>query len=414
MARRAAWIALGVLALAAVGAWAHRRAVGPRLDAVRPSRGPLVQTLVTSGRVVQRRQSSLGAVLQTTVAEVLVEDGARVERGGLLARFADAEPLAALAAAEAAVDEAEARLRAVRTSGRRLAAEALDAARTEADLAEADYARQRGLFERGAVSETALERARQARDASRSRRVTASLQLAQAAPTGSDTAAAAAALAGAQARLRQAQVALERTHLRAPYDGVVLSRDVEPGEVVAPGQVLFVLAGDGPLEVRVSPDESNLALLALGQPAVVSPEAFAGLRIPARLSRIAPAVDPQRGTVDLLLTLEPTELELRPDMTVAVEIEVGRVERALSLPASHVRDLGTPRPWALVARGGRAERVDVTIGLVGDTLVEIAQGLDEDADVLGPEGSVEAGDPVRVGARRSAAELAADEGATSP
>ncbi|MBX3251515.1 MAG: efflux RND transporter periplasmic adaptor subunit [Myxococcales bacterium] len=398
-------VSVGLVA-AAVGTWLVRREAGPRVAVVTPVRAPLVQTLVTSGRVVQRRQSSLGAVVQTTVAEVLVDEGARVEAGELLARFADAEALAAIAEAEAAVEEAEARLRGVRTSGRRLAAEALDAARTEAERAEAEYLRQRRLFETGAVSEAALERTRQERDAARSRRVTASLQVAQAAPSGSDTATAAATLARAQARLRQAQAAYEHTRLRAPFEGVVLTRDVEPGQVVGPGTALFVVAGEGALEVRVSPDESNLASLAVGQPALVSPEAFPSRRLSARVDRIAPSIDPVRGTVDVVLALDEADADLRPDMTVAVEIEVGRADGALALPTSLVRDLGGPRPWVLVARDGVAVRVDVRIGLEGDGLVEIAEGLDESSDVLSPELSLDEDDPVRVRRRGPAVEAA--------
>lgn len=404
-------VVFGVLALAlvagGVGTWLVRREAGPRVEGSNPARGPLVQTLVTSGRVVQQRSSSLGAVLQTTVAEVLVEEGARVEEGQLLARLADAEPLAAVAEAEAAVEEAEAHLRGVRTSGRQLAASALDSARVDAEQAEADYQRQVQLHQSGAVSEAALDRARQTRDLARSRRVSASLQLARSAPSGSDTATAGAALARAQARLQQARAMLEHTRLRAPFDATVLTRDVEPGEVVRPGEILFVVAGDAPLEVSVSPDESNLARLALDQVALVSPEAFPDRRLRARIVRIAPSVDPLRGTIDVTLTLDEPSPDLRPDMTVAVEIELGRAEEALVLPPTLVRDLASDRPWVLVARDGVATRVDVRLGLEGDSLVEIAEGLDDESVVLSPELSLDDGDPVRVRGVRAATELEA-------
>ncbi|MCB9617201.1 MAG: efflux RND transporter periplasmic adaptor subunit [Sandaracinus sp.] len=398
-------VLLGVLlVVGGLGTWLFRREAGPRVDVVHPSRGPLVQTLVTTGRVVQQRQSNLGAVLQTTVAEVLVDEGERVEAGQLLARLADAEPSAAVAEAEAAIEEAEARLRGVRTSGRRLAAEALDAARVDAEQAATEYDRQVRLHETGAVSEAALDRARQTRDLARSRRVSASLQLAQSAPSGSETAVAAAALARAQARLQQARAVFENTRLRAPFAATVLTRDVEPGEVVRPGQVLFVLAGEAPLEVTISPDESNLARLAIDQPALVSPEAFADRRLPAKVARIAPSVDPQRGTIDVTLSLDAPSPDLRPDMTVSVEVELGRTDDAVVLPPHLIRDLATERPWVLVAHDGVARRVDVRLGLHGDTLVEIAEGLDVSASVLSPELDLGEDDPVRIRRASSAEE----------
>lgn len=403
-------VVVTLLAVVAVTAWFYRREAGPRVDALHPVRGPLVQTLVTSGRVVQQRRSSLGAVLQTTVAEVLVDAGERVEAGALLARLADAEPAAAVAEAEATIEEAEARLRGVRTSGRRLAAEALDAARVEAEQAETEYARQQRLHESGAVSEAALDRARQARDVARSRRVSASLQLAQSAPRGSETAAAAAGLARAQARLQQARAVFENTRLRAPFAATVLTRDVEPGEVVRPGQEFFVLAGEAPLEVSISPDESNLAQLAAGQPALVSPEAFPDRRLAATVARIAPSVDPQRGTVDVTLTLDEPAADLRPDMTVSVEVELGRAESALVLPRELIRDLATD-PFVLVERDGVATRVGVELGLLGDALVEIASGLATDDAVLGPELPITEDDAVRIRRVRPAAEVDAAEDA---
>ena len=162
----------------------------------------------------------------------------------------------------------------------------------------------------------------------------------------------AAALARAQARLQQARAAFEHTRLRAPFAATVLARDVEPGEVVRPGEVLFVLAGDAPLEVTISPDESNLARLAIDQVALVSPDAFPDRRLAAKVARIAPSIDPQRGTVEVTLTLDEPAVELRPDMTVSVEVELGRADDALVLPTELIRDLATDAPYVLIARDG--------------------------------------------------------------
>ncbi|MFK7999672.1 MAG: efflux RND transporter periplasmic adaptor subunit [Polyangiales bacterium] len=430
---------------------------GPRVDTFYAVRRPLIQTLVTSGRVVHRRQSELGSTLQSTVAEILVDEGDTVEADALLIRLADDEARAALAEAEATLSEADARLTGAQGVGRRLASQSLAQARIDATQAVREYERSQGLYESGAISEAELQRARRDRDATRSRRVSASLEVAASAPTGSDAQVLRAGLARAQARLRAAEARLSQTQIRAPSAGRVLARHVERGEVVRPGEILVTFAGDGPLEIVVRPDESNLARLSEGQLALVSPEAFPERRIRARVARIAPSVDPTRGTIEIDLTIEdeeaadesqspsddsaqpeagaeadvaesdnaddevvggdgasleesipqapgPAERTLRPDMTVAVEVEVGRTADALVLPTALVRDLGTSSPWVLVADNGVAVRRDVQLGLEGDELVEVAEGLEEDDALIAPESPVGPGEPVRPRAARPAVE----------
>jgi HlyD family secretion protein len=389
--------------------WALRRAEGPRVEALRPMRRPMVQTIVTSGRVVQRRQSELGAMIAGTVAEVRVEEGDRVEADALLVRLADEDALATLAEAEASVSEAEARLVRVRGVGRRMAEQALRQATIEAKQAEVEFQRQKALEQTGAVSELSFERALRDRDQARSRRISASLELAAAAPKGSDVAVAAAALSRAEARLTAAQVAVEQTRIRAPLAGVVLKRHVERGEVVQPGEAVITFAGDGPLQVRIQPDESNLGLLRIGQPAMVSSEAFPEQRLEASVSRIAPSVDPVRGTVEVDLDISD-ESDLRPDMTMTVEIEVGRTPSALVLPSYAIRDLGGDAPWVLVAEQGEARRRDVKLGLEGDDLVQVVSGLSEDDRVLSATLPIEEGDPVRLRKARGAAAVGTEEG----
>ncbi len=398
-ARHATLLLVVTLALGAAALWVVRARRGTRVDAVFAAVQPLVQTLVTSGRVVQRRQSELGALLQSTVAEIFVDEGDLVEADALLVRLADEEARAALEEAEAAVDEAEAHLRRVQGVGRRAAAQSLEQARLEALQAQRELDREEQLFATGAVSEVALERARRARDTARSQRIAASLEVAVAAPEGSDVRAAAASLAQAQARLRAAEVALRRTQVRAPSTGVVLVRHIEPNEVVRPGQPLLTFAGQGPLEILIRPDESNLALLQLGQLALVSPEAFPKRRIPATVARIAPSVNPSRGTVDVRLALAE-QVDLRPDMTVAVEIELGRAEAALVVPTSIVRDLGSERPWVLVVEDGVARRRELRLGLEGDELVEVVDGLQADEALIAPELGIDEGEAVRVRRKR--------------
>jgi HlyD family secretion protein len=337
-------------------------------------------------------------MVQSTVVEVLVDEGDEVDAGTLLVRLSDDEASAQVREAEARVAEAAARLGRVRGVGRQMAGERLSQARIEAADADEVFARNQKLFADGALTEADLDASRKRRDTARSQAVAAQLEAAASGQTGADTAAAAAALAGAQAALEGAQVALDRAHVRSPSAGVVLQRMVEPGQVVRPGDPLIQFSGGGALEVRVTPDETHLGQLAVGQPAKVAVEAFPSQPLDARISHIAPQVDPDRGTVEVRLALDavPTDLTLRPDMTATVEVVLGEAEDALVLPRTLVRDLGSDSPWVMRVVDGTATRQPVRLGLQGTDAVQIAEGLAPSDVVLAPDAKVDPGDPVRI------------------
>ena len=189
----------------------------------------------------------------------------------------------------------------------------------------------------------------------------------------------------AEAELRAAQERLEPGHAECARPArVVLRRQVEPGDSVQPGRVLLTLARVGETRLTVEPDERSLAFLQEGQPAQASADAFPRERFAATVETVAPSVDPERGTVEVKLTVPQPPAYLRPGMTVSVEIEVGRRERALLLPTEAVQDAASEQPWVLVPEDGRAVRSDVTLGLRGEEQVEVAQGLAEGELVLLP------------------------------
>ncbi|WP_280554508.1 efflux RND transporter periplasmic adaptor subunit [Halomonas sp. 25-S5] len=115
-------------------------------------------------------------------------------------------------------------------------------------------------------------------------------------------------------RLATLQAGLAKTVVRSEVAGTVLTRDVEPGDLVQPGRVLFTIALSGATEIRVPLDERNLALLALQQDAMAVADAYPQRPFPACVSFIAPSIDPQRGTVEIRLAVDPVPDVLRQDM----------------------------------------------------------------------------------------------------
>jgi HlyD family secretion protein len=175
---------------------------------------------------------------------------------------------------------------------------------------------------------------------------------------------------------------------------MVLTRDVEPGDLVQPGRPLLTLASLGPTRLVMEPDERNLAFLAVGQRAVASTEAFPDRRFDARVAFIAPAVDPDRGTIEVRLEVEGPPNYLRADMTVSIEVEVARSESGLVVPRRAVRESATDTPHILVFENGRAVERSVRVGLEGEERVELLEGADEGERVILDPG-VAAGDRVR-------------------
>jgi HlyD family secretion protein len=122
-------------------------------------------------------------------------------------------------------------------------------------------------------------------------------------------------------------------------------------------------------------DERNLAMLKLGQKALASADAYPAQRFAAELVYINPAVDPQRGTVEVKLRVREPSAYLRQDMTVSVDIEVDRHANALALPADAVHDATGTQPWVLQVKDGRAVRQPVKVGLRGEGAIEVLGGL---------------------------------------
>jgi HlyD family secretion protein len=357
-----------------------------------------VQRVVASGRVIAPAKITLASLSLARVLEVAVREGDAVRAGQLLVRLDDAEARAALAQARARVQEAAARLDQVRGVTTRTAAETVRQAELEVAQAERDLDRARRLFDAGAASAAQLDQATQVLSLARSRAETATLQAASVVGEGAEARLAAAALRQAQAAEAIARARLDEKQLRAPSAGHVLVREVEAGDVVAAGRALLVLAEDGPTRLTVQPDEKNLAVLRVGQPAEAAADAFPGEPFRASVSYIAPAVDPARGTVEVRLAVPSPPPFLRPDMTVSVNVEVGRKADALVVPSETVRDAAT-EPWVLRVVDGRAERRLVQIGLRGEGMIEVLDGLAPGDAVVPPSaGAVEVG--ARLRARR--------------
>ena len=366
----ASLIALAALLIALVMV-----ARGPRAAAYAVARGNIVQSVVASGRVVNPLRVEIGSQITGTVARIPVAEGQTVEAGCVLIELEADEGRAQVEQARVGLAQAEARLRQLREATLPSLEQALRQA--QANLADArnQYQRTRELQDRGFIGPAQLDDAKKNLEVAESQVRGAQLQVEDNRLRGNAQRLAIMAVEQARAALQTAQASLDYSVIRAPSAGTLIDRSVERGDVATPGKVLMVLSPAGATQLVVQIDEKNLALLALGQAALASADAYPKQTFAADLVYINPGVDPQRGSIEVKLDVPSPPAYLRQDMTVSVDIEVARHADTLVVPSDAVREAGALYPWVLRVDDGHARRVPVKLGIRGDGRVEITDGL---------------------------------------
>lgn len=370
-------IGVVVLVLMRVPGWVQ----GPEVTVYAVERGPLLANVVATGRVQTPSRVTLGSEIAGVLVERSVTDGDRVAPGQVIARLRDDELRARLHEAEAALAQLELRQRPESQA-------ALREARARAQQAAREAERAAALLARGLIAKEQAEQAAETRE------------IAQAQAARAAAVAEALAPGGVEEKLLRERIAtatalLARTEVRSLIAGTVLRRLAEPGDVLSAGRGIVEVAVDGPTEIVAQVDERNLDRLALGQPALVSADAFPERREPGEVSFISPAVDPQTGTVEVRVRVPEPPAYLRQDMTVSIDVEVGRREDALSLPLDALRNPRAGAAEVLAVREGHVERLSLRIGLRGLDRVEVLEGLSAGDFVLPARAAIEPGARVR-------------------
>jgi len=376
--RRALLLIIPVLLLAGWMIW--RQLQGPELNGYRLETRPLVQRVVASGEVDSQSLAQVGSEITGVVAARHVREGDTVKAGDLLLELRDDEQRARLREAEAALQQ-------LTDSSRPQAQATLREAQNNLEQADRELQRRETLFERKLLASEALEQARRATLTARVVRDRARFAAAAVGEGGSEEQV-------LRQRLEAARANLAKARIHAQVDGIVQTREVEPGDLVQPGRTLLTIARSGSSEILLPLDEKNLAPIELGQAARIIADAYPDRVLPARVSFIAPSVDTARGTIDVHLDLlEPADF-LRQGMTVSVNIETGRREQALVLPNDALRARDGTRAQVLRVNDGVVERVGVRLGMLGTALSEVNEGLAAGDLVL--IGDAEEGQHVRV------------------
>lgn len=332
--------------------------------------------LDATGYVTARRYATVSSKVTAKVMEVLVEEGMQVQEGQVVARLDESNTRKNLALEEAGLALAEAQLRETRT---------------RLQEAERSLERVREMFRRELASESEL-------DAVNSNFLSLQAQLA----------AREAQVLSAQRRVELQQQNLDDLTLRAPFTGVVISKDAQPGEMISP-----VSAGGGftrtgicslvdmdSLEIEVDVNESYIDRVRAGQPVVATLEAYPDWKIPARVIAIVPTADRQKATVRVRVGFEELDSRILPDMGVKVAFMEAQdaaereAREGIAIPASAVQR-GDGETFVLVVAQGRAERRPVQLEARNAREYWVLSGLAPgESYVVSPPPALQAGMPV--------------------
>jgi RND family efflux transporter MFP subunit len=358
--RRGRTIALGVVAvlvLAIGGYLATRPKVYDVETTAVTTTYPSQQFVVlnSTGYVVAQRKAAIASKATGRLEWLGVAEGSRVKEGEVIARLDDRDVVAQARAAEANVQAARA---------------AVEQAKVEEANARVELKRNQELVDRNFISRSALDTAQARVD-----RAVAGV------------AAAVAQVAAAQASARNAEVAVDYTQIRAPFDGVILSKSANVGDMVTPfssavdskGAVVN-MADMSTLEVEADVSESSLGKIKVGQPAEIALDALPDTRFRGRIDRIVPTVDRAKATVMTKVKFDAIDPRVLPDMSAKVSFlsqdvtpEQQKPLKAVATDAIAERD---GKPVVFVVRNDAATAVPVTPGIKVGDLTAITGGVD--------------------------------------
>ena len=344
---RAAIVVGSVVLLFLVGYWflphAFDSTVEVQLATASLSSSSQANTVLTaSGYVVAQRKAAVASKATGRLEYLGVVEGDRVKKGQVLARLEDTDMKASL-------DQARANLRLY-----------------EADLKDAEQwlARQKTLLDKGVSMQSDYDAAE-----ARYQRTLASIGVAKAMVVG-------------------AEVALENTLVRAPFDGTVLTKNADVGEMVAPmaasvssRSAVVTLADMSSLQVEADVSESNIERITLGQPCEITLDAYPEVRYEASVAKIVPTADRAKATVMVKVAFKSYDARVLPEMSSKVlfltknsETLPAAARSILTVPLSSVTTRNGKKV-VFTIRNDQAVAVSVSTGKDAGALVEITQGL---------------------------------------
>jgi multidrug efflux system membrane fusion protein len=211
-------------------------------------------------------------------------------------------------------------------------------------------------------------------------------------------------VAAARAQLKQAEIALGDSALKAPMDGIVLQRNIDVGSLVAAGTVGFAMADVRSVKVVFGVPDLMLRNIQLGGPLAITTDVFPGREFPGRVTAISPAADPQSRIFNIEVTVPNPQDQLKPGMVAALQVSGGELPEPLSVVPLNaiVRPKDNPAGYAVFvidAQDGkeRARLRHIKVGTVYGDMIAVPEGVRVGERVITSGTTLLGdGDPVRV------------------
>jgi RND family efflux transporter MFP subunit len=377
---------LGVLLLVAGGVFALKnRAPVVEVAVARPAGDPAQQTLLNaSGYVTPRRRATVAAKITGRVTGVFFDEGNRVKEGQLLATLDDSDVRRALESSVADRDSSKA---------------AIQDYEVQLRYAEIQLHRAEELKAANVQSQDQLDNAQTGADSLRAKIALAKLQV-----------------AAANARIQEAQQAVDNCTIRAPFAGIIVSKDAQVGEMVSP-----ISAGGGftrtgiativdmnSNEVEVDVNEAYIARVQPGQRVTSTLDAYPDWQIPSHVRTVIPTADRQKATVKVRISFDKLDPRILPDMGVKVAFmgeddskEKKSAKNSAPLPTAIVPKSAVHtengKSYVFLMRDTKIERRGVTLGNDRGSDVEIMAGVNSGDSLVahGPE-NLQDGEAVRI------------------
>jgi HlyD family secretion protein len=331
-------VAVLAAAVIAYALW-NSRSDGTEYRLAKVERGGITAAVATTGTVNPVKAVQVGSQVSGQIKELYVDFNSEVKQGQIIARIDSDSFNLRVNQAMADLEAARATVLSQRANVAALQAE-VTRARVTAGEAEREFHRNKELFEKKFVSAAALDKAQAAAEAAREQLRAAQAQLAagQAQVTNVE-----ALVRQREAQLAQSRVDLERTTIRAPVNGIVVKKSVEPGQTVAASlqaPELFVIAQDlRSMQVDTSIDEAEIGRIREGQRATFTVDSFPGRMFRGQVEQVRRAATVVQNVVTytaVVATSNPN-LELFPGMTANVRIVTDTRENVLKLPNAALR-----------------------------------------------------------------------------
>lgn len=343
------------------------------------SKGKINTNMNITGALVPFQTVNVSAKISGVVQNVNTDVGNSVKAGDTLITLDTKELNAQLKQAEAAVATNQANFDKVKSGTRPevIASEKAiaDGDKTSYDISKKNYEREKQLFQSGNIAQADLEQAEQKLSSAKAKYDSdvETLNSMENGPTKSDINAAAATVNQAQAAVNYINVQMENTTINGPISGIVINRNINPGEVVSPGGQLLTIADTSMLKLKATVSQQVIKLLQLDQSISIFIDIYPNKEFKGKIDKLGPIAVNTGQYFPIEISIQNPG-DIKAGLSAHASIDLDTNEGIIVPAAAVVQNKG--QNYVFVIKSGKASKRIVTIGLKNDKEIMIEKGLD--------------------------------------